>query len=455
MNQVKIKKDNQSLTFKVEELSKPQEFLKETNIGTFVSCFTNKLVDKGTLPDQFVNYGSHSFLYGMYKAYSDHRPITVSPDIFWLLICQGVSSHIRFGKGREADLYPHLNTKDRIIIESGIQESPFKSLQNYTDLLVEKLNANLGDNIVKILNTKFSTTAKNENLVFKLTLLDSFKPYFEYSKEVSICGIPIITLEGTPKDWKNILNRLNKIRKYNLNWWIDRIYDIISNILETAQGNIDHSFWRDMFKIHNPEGCMGGDIFDGWLSNFYPYNRKGERNEFKNESELTFSQRVLSPPFESVCENMPSELSCFKFTHHFIDKNNDIVSKKDLECWSGFIGLEQKEGFNLKPIIGWFICEQGIDVQNRNLDNKNIEQNSRKYYNLLDFPVEILNYSKWFRLELYFSGEILIPVEFKNINIDYLKIAGEESPHIVELLNDCKGNCKVIELNGNYIKHYH
>lgn len=29
----------------------------------------------------------------MYRAYADHRPFTVSPDIVWLLICQGFAEH--------------------------------------------------------------------------------------------------------------------------------------------------------------------------------------------------------------------------------------------------------------------------------------------------------------------------------------------------------------------------
>ena len=35
------------------------------------------------------------------------------------------------------------------------------------------------------------------------------------------CGISKINLEGTLEDWEKILEKTNKLRKYELDWWID------------------------------------------------------------------------------------------------------------------------------------------------------------------------------------------------------------------------------------------
>ena len=36
----------------------------------------------------------HPFVGAVHQAYADHRPLVLSPDMFWLLICQGVAQHV-------------------------------------------------------------------------------------------------------------------------------------------------------------------------------------------------------------------------------------------------------------------------------------------------------------------------------------------------------------------------
>lgn len=46
-------------------------------------------------PDQkiILNHGTYHVFEGFIWAYRNHRPITISPDIFWLLIAQTFSNH--------------------------------------------------------------------------------------------------------------------------------------------------------------------------------------------------------------------------------------------------------------------------------------------------------------------------------------------------------------------------
>lgn len=102
----------EGVTFKVETLSKPKsalkmlshkevyEYLILSDVSLEIGLRTNlvkvpfNVVAKSEAPDSLVSFGYHSFFYGMYHAYADHRPFVLSPDMIWLLISQGFARHI-------------------------------------------------------------------------------------------------------------------------------------------------------------------------------------------------------------------------------------------------------------------------------------------------------------------------------------------------------------------------
>jgi hypothetical protein len=49
--------------------------------------------------------------------------------------------------------------------------------------------------------------------------MDAMKSFFEYSVS-TMCGIPEITLEGTPEDWRKIEEKTKALAKYDLEWWV-------------------------------------------------------------------------------------------------------------------------------------------------------------------------------------------------------------------------------------------
>jgi hypothetical protein len=49
--------------------------------------------------------------------------------------------------------------------------------------------------------------------------MNSFSVYFTYAINC-VCGIPKITIEGTPEDWRRIRSRVEVIETYGLEWWL-------------------------------------------------------------------------------------------------------------------------------------------------------------------------------------------------------------------------------------------
>ena len=71
----------------------------------------------------------------------------------------------------------------------------------------------------------FSTTGPVERAVSQIVMLEAFQKYFDFVMEC-ICGIPEITLEGTPRDWRRIRERIELIGKLGMKWWRDRLRPI-------------------------------------------------------------------------------------------------------------------------------------------------------------------------------------------------------------------------------------
>ena len=49
------------------------------------------------------------------------------------------------------------------------------------------------------------------------------KKYFTFMNAYGGCGYPRITLEGKVEDYIKIKEKANKLRKYDLDFWIDEI----------------------------------------------------------------------------------------------------------------------------------------------------------------------------------------------------------------------------------------
>lgn len=448
-----IKKEN-SITFKVEELDIAEELLEESSIDDIFLKFSNTILTHSLKDETLISNGFHSFIYGMYQAYMQHRPFILSPDIMWLVICQGVSSHVKFGKGTENDVFPQLNTKQIIEIEreEGLMKNRYIDWEKNIKQFTSYIENHIGKELTESLRANFSTTGSVERIVSEITILDTMKPYFELIESKSVCGIPEITLEGTVEDWEKILIKLSKLRRYNLDWWIDKLEPILNHFVLARKGEIDKEFWKDMFKINGGRGCMNGEFVDGWITNFYPYDRTGNLMKFKKFEELSDYEKIISIPFKKICEDLPKEIICVDFVSKIKNEHNEIVKRENLEYWAGFIGLKQDdETLALRPQIGWFVCQKDISVitESKDADHK---FESRKYYNLKSFPRDLLVQSKWPKLNLHFTHEIELPEEILDLSIKFLKITGILKESDKKKLSILLEKGTVIWLNDEFIE---
>ena len=61
----------------------------ENELGKEILFFPSELIDQTVVP----GWGN-CFVATIHKSFDEHRPLTLSPDVIWLAIAQGVSIHI-------------------------------------------------------------------------------------------------------------------------------------------------------------------------------------------------------------------------------------------------------------------------------------------------------------------------------------------------------------------------
>ena len=103
--------------------------------------------------------------------------------------------------------------------------------------------------------------------------MDCMQAYFEFSG-TSMCGIPFVTLEGTPDDWKLLLAKAAGLADL-MPMWSARLVPILQQFVRASQGAVDTPFWRSLFSFSS---MSGGDRVNGWLMTFLPYLEDGEPN---------------------------------------------------------------------------------------------------------------------------------------------------------------------------------
>ncbi|WP_299461313.1 DUF4419 domain-containing protein [uncultured Microscilla sp.] len=420
-----------SITFDIETLESPSELLTEKPLQVVIKQFVEKVEHHNQVDYNIVPMGYHSLLYGMYKAYSDHRPFVLSPDIVWLTICQGFSNHVNINAQQQNDIFPYLKKKQRLTVTNNevILGRTSSTWEDIPQQFINQLTSYIDQGLLDTLKADFSTTTSTERIVSEITILDTVKAYFEYGVAYMICGIPTITLEGEPSDWYKILDKLAYLKKFGLEWWVNKLNMIIKEFVATSKGQVDRDFWIDMFKVHTKEEYGSPKSIDGWITNFYPYDKKGNKIDLKKAEGITI---------EDIIDLLPKELVCVDFEYLIKVKENEVIQQIPMELWAGFVGLKQnKETYALKPEIGWFVSYQ---------DNSKIRDESKvdkqteigTYSNLTCFPEELLNDKrKWRELNLNFQSEVKLPLNFPEIDVETLRVYGkvnENDKKIIETL---------------------
>lgn len=305
---------------------------------------------KSSFSGHGITHNSSNVMFDMFiRAYSKHRPLVLSPDAVWLLISQSFSYYV--------------NTRSEEFRSSFVDHEgkSLLSVVSSTDLFDENTNWNLlldtfselisshtkGD-IAQTLVANFSTTGSTERIVSQATLMNAMQSYFEYEVMWIACGIPAVTLTGTPEDWKNVLEKARNLGSYGVQWWIDELCPVLEEFVKASEGHPDYGFWQDMVCTRKPGEIRGASCarhpkrpteFDGWFLKFFPFDKDGR-----------------TPDKVTMLHHMLPEIVRIEFKYKTLDGFGNVISEFPMELLAGFVGYdEDPETFVLTPVMGWMV----------------------------------------------------------------------------------------------------
>ena len=371
---------NAGFTFHVEDLEPIERSFQHSSsyqiANTVVKYnsadYRNGVIKSSIDGDSLISFGTHSFYKGMINAYASHRGIVLSPDVIWLLISQGFAAHVNLNSEELRNKIVYHQGKKTLEVESHKNLLLETDKVNWDSIFGEfekQIRSNTKNNIADIITADFSTTGRTEKIASQITLMESVKSYFEYKVMTLGCGIPDITLTGTPDDWRKVREKAQSLKGYGMDWWIDSLDPILKQFVDASQGTVDTEFWTEMVGSANTRkigcGIPSKDavntelMFDGWFTTFYPYNAFGDRIS----GMLTYNARLLPEVVETP------------FVYEVRDYDGTVLAKYDMQLYAGIIGLsEDPANGALKPEIGWMVrCIMSDEERDYYYDNINTD----------------------------------------------------------------------------------
>ncbi len=353
------------------------------------------------------------FFHALVRAYAEHRPFVLSPDMVWQVIGFNFSEYVNnHAEAMRSLLVPHEGVKDlKIMTEEDILG---KKNANWSDLF-DKFSAEIAKNtkgdIAQLMTSDFSTTGQTERIASQITLMESLKSYFHYIAGRLACGIPYIILKGTPADWRKVAEKVQGLEAYNMGWWTKELKPIIAEFVKTAEGHPDSKFWKDIVMEDRPDRLRGGGCsmetptnLDGWIVKLFPDMKKGVMRKTIPQTQM-----------------QGAELSEVKFKYQVLEPfTMKVLEETDIALYAGFVGVTVDEATGaIEPKIGWIARK--VDEEGELLARLTSLTNDTK----IKTVPEVLKREKHYNhLYLAFVDSVVVPEWMDDIQITDFTIEG-------------------------------
>lgn len=366
--------------------------------------------------------GKDVFFQTVVRAYAEHRPLVLSPDMIWVLISQGFARYVNAHPEQLRDqLVNHSGKMDLVIQSDKDLLSGDADWEKMIGDFTAQINENAKGDIAKTFTADFSTTGTTERITSQITLMETMKSYFDYVVHYIACGIPSITLTGTPQDWQKVLEKTRQLEKYGIGRWPKSLIPILTEFVKASEGKPNQSFWQNMVKKWSVGKLAGGGCdfrkptrLDGWILKFFP------------------DENGQTPDRVPHTHRMPSERVYVDFKYQVIDPlSGNMLHEIPLQLVAGFIGTDVDSLTHaLTPKMGWVVRQmEGSDSIAKQFEKMDSEDSLfggiELRVNKVPEQLSLLPHIK--QLTLYFTDKVELPEWFFNLQIDNLRISGEMS----------------------------
>lgn len=287
---------------------------------------------------------SHAFADAVHLAFSQHRPLVISPDVVWLTIAQGIATHVTLHSEQLRSKLVDFEGKRELIVERGVtaDELQLGDWAEVVEQFADQVATHSKLDELPPMTASFSTTTPASRIASQVCMLDAFSRYYDYVL-MCICGFPQITVLGTVADWMDIHARVARLRNIGLGWWAEHLQPICAQFIATAAGDISRRHWRALYKLKK---LYGAYEISGWFAKLFPYTLDEHRIARERNPMLTGKRKHLH------ARELPKGLSRAQVRV----RAND--GKQRLTLVAGCLGVRQhSSSLALEPTIGWAVTE--------------------------------------------------------------------------------------------------
>ncbi|NUP14031.1 MAG: DUF4419 domain-containing protein [Polyangiaceae bacterium] len=214
----------------------------------------------------------HAFAQAALEAFYGHYPLAITPDAVWFCLAQGFAHHVGLNAESLRSRFVRHQGKEKLVVDRTDfvlgRPNPWpEAFSAFSDQIATHVGR-LRDLVV----SDFSTTGPVERAASEVLLMDAFQPYFEYEMRAG-CGIPLVTVHGTPADWRSIRRRASALSEFGLESWTKALVPVLDQLVRTADGDVEVDFWRSFFRYQSGSGSAE---LTGWIDVLFPYLEKFE-----------------------------------------------------------------------------------------------------------------------------------------------------------------------------------
>lgn len=289
--------------------------------------------------------GNSPFFTALSYAFNNHCPLIVTPDNVWMTILMGLCHHVDSDpEGLRHHFVQHEGKKElvvRVLSPMGAAQGlvPREVWDEGIDKFSDQLREHLGKRHDLIV-ANFSTTTDVDRTSSMLMLMGAMKHYFSY-KMMLLCGLSRVTVEGTTKDWDDIIERVHALDEFGLEWWTEHLTPILEEIRSTCAGNPDVELWKAAYLAHRV-GSGSQSRVSGWINSFFPYVSGGKRivrNPYVNWKNNERGAGLDTDDFPFGMARVPV----------LVDDHG-----RELRCefYGGLVGVSMDEDFTVRAVSG-------------------------------------------------------------------------------------------------------
>lgn len=227
-----------------------------------------------------VRTAKYGLVSAIMDAYNRHHCLVLRPDDVWQAILTQFSFYVNANAEALRDSFVDFKGKKTLVVTMGgtLFSANFASFANR--MVDEQIATNLKDkSVTDWLLPAFSTTRSSDRVAASVTIMSTLQSYFEYVCYL-MCGIPKVTLEGPPEDWKSLRTKIDRLPQYDIpssksvmKQWHALLAPVLDQFVLSAQGKPDLAFW-DTVCSHEGGGS-GPSYLSGWVTVFACFKTDG------------------------------------------------------------------------------------------------------------------------------------------------------------------------------------